>query len=114
MNYLNKINDTAYQRFFLTGNKGQNITLTLRYMPFQEIWVMDVEYQNIVINGVRVVNSPNILHTFKNTLPFGFMCASVEDIDPTFIDDFSTQRSNLYLLNEQDVLDITEGVFNAQ
>lgn len=111
MNYLNKIDAKAYQRFFLTGNVGQRITLTLRYMPTQEAWFMDVEYEDFKLNGIKVTNSPNILRKYRNKIPFGFLCIVSDGLEPFFIDDFVNRRVDLYLLNAEDVITVEEGAF---
>jgi hypothetical protein len=103
MNYLDKISDRSFLRFFLTGNPGQRIILTLRFMPSQNMWFMDIEYETIIINGIAVVASPNLLRNSKNILPFGICCNTTSGLDPYFVDDFATERANLYLLSQADV-----------
>ncbi len=111
MKYLNKIQSIAYQRFFLTGNPGQRIIMTLRFLPSQEMWMMDIAYDDFKTNGIAIVNSPNLLRGYKNIIPFGISCNSNDGIDPHFIDDFATQRVNLYLLTAADVEEIEAGLF---
>lgn len=111
MRYLNKITDQALQRFNLTGNPGERTIATLRYMPTQQNWVMDLQYNDFILNGITVTTSPNILRAYKNLIPFGICCNSTDGLDPYLIDDFAVQRCNLYLLDRADVLAIEAGLF---
>lgn len=103
MRYLNKITAEASQKFFLTGNTGQRITMNLRYMPSIQGWQMDLSYNDFTANGIHVVGSPNLLRNFKNIIPFGIACVVTDGLDPYYIDDFSSGRAVLYLLSEADV-----------
>jgi hypothetical protein len=113
MRFLNKITAKAHQRFFLKGNPNQNITMTLRYMPTQEAWFMDVQYESFSLYGLRVTYSPNLLRKYRNKLPFGFYCGTNDGQDPFFIDDFSTDRARLYLLSPDDVALMERAFFNG-
>lgn len=103
MRYLNKVNDSAYQRFFLTGNPGQRITMTLRYLPSQQLWSADFVYGDFVLNGIIVTASPNILRNYSNIIPFGIACTTIDGLDPYYLDDFTLQRANLFLLTRDEV-----------
>ena len=104
MKYLNKISAVASQRFILTGNPSQSINMELRYLSSQQMWVMDIAYEDFEVHGIVVVNSPNLLRAFKNKIPFGIMVLSFNtDLDPLNIDDFALQNSAMYLLNQDDI-----------
>jgi len=103
MRFLNKITADASQKFFLTGNPGQRITMTLRFLPTQSQWLMDIEYNDFVARGIHVTSSPNMLRNYKNVIPFGMACVVADGLDPLYIDDFSEGRAAMYLLNASDV-----------
>ncbi len=111
MNYLNKITADPNQTFFLTGINGQRITLNLYFRPTQQMWFMDVQTQNHEFNGLAIVSSPNCLRCFRHLIPFGIACTTSNGLDPHYVDDFSTQRANLYLLNADDVAEVEAGLF---
>jgi len=111
MRYLNKITAQAYQRFALTGNPGQRTVATLRYLPSQEIWSLDIEYNDFTLRGIAITQSPNMLRAYKNLIPFGLVCQTIDGLDPMFIDDFATQRARLYLLTADEVEEIEQGLF---
>ena len=113
MNLIDRIADVSFQRMILTGNKDQRITLVIRYMPTQESWFMDVEYNDFVCKGLRVTNSSNIMRKYRNVIPFGFSCTVTDGLEPMFIDDFKTRRADLYLLDADDVTTVEEGIISA-
>jgi hypothetical protein len=111
MRYLNKINNTALQSFAMTGNPGQRIVATVRFLPSQELWMMDLVYNDFILNGIIITQAPNLLRGYKNLIPFGMACQCIDNIDPHFIDDFATQRARLYLLTAAEVEQIEQGLF---
>jgi hypothetical protein len=64
------------------------------------------------LNGVRVVNSPNILRKYRNNINFGINCVTSNGLDPYFIDDFETQAAFLYLMDSEDVAETEEFYFS--
>lgn len=111
MRYLNKISSQSQQQVYLTGNPGQRISLFMRYLPSQQFWMMDIGYNDFQANGLLVVTSPNLLRAFKNIIPFGLACTTVDGNDPYYIDDFSLQRASLYLLTQAEVEAMEEELF---
>lgn len=111
MKLLNKITDDSSQQFTLIGDDGEQISFLLFFMPSQQSWFFNLSYGAKTINGIKVILSPNILHNYKNILPFGIGCLSSDGMEPFYIDDFSTQRIRMYLLNAQDVSLIDTGIF---
>ncbi len=111
MLYINKLTNDASQQLILTGIPGIQITMTLRYMPRTQRWVMGVAYGDVSIQGVAVVGSLNLLRQFKNNIPFGISCVCSSGLDPYAVDDFINQAANLYLLNADDVAAIEQEWF---
>ncbi len=113
MRILNKIASSGSQQLFLTGNPGQRITMNLRYLPSQKLWSMDVQYLDFILQGILVMASPNMLQNYKNIIPFGIACSTVNGLDPYYIDDFTAQRASLFLLSAADVSAIEEAYFGG-
>lgn len=111
MRYLNKITTAAFQEFALTGNPGQRIIVKLRFLPSQNQWMADIEWNDFILRGIVLTQSPNLLRAYKNLIPFGICCQTIDGIDPYFIDDFSNQRARLYLLTADEVNEIEQGLF---
>lgn len=111
MLYINKITDDASQIMVLTGITGIQITMTLRYMPRIQQWVMGVDDGVNSIQGISVLNSLNLLRQWKNSLSYGIQCITTNGLDPYQVTDFSNQVANLYLLNASDVIAIEDQWF---
>lgn len=83
----------------------------MRFIPSQELWMMDVAYNDFSTKGLIVTQSPNMLRGYKNLIPFGIVCQTIDNLDPHFIDDFAIQRARLYLLDAAEVEEIEAGLF---
>lgn len=82
------------------------VTLQLYFVPMQYGWFLNnITYGDFVLNGLRITNSPNMLNTFKNQIPFGLACYSTANREPSLQDDFSSGASILYIL---DALEVAE------
>tara|TARA_R110000744_G_scaffold185884_1_gene305272 strand:- start:11296 stop:11634 length:339 start_codon:yes stop_codon:yes gene_type:complete len=111
MKLIDRITDNAFQNMTLTGNAGQSIKLSMRYMPSQQGWFMDVSYEGFRLYGVRVVASPNMLRAYRNKIPFGLLCTTKEGVDPYRINDFEAGYAKMYLMTADDVMEIEAAVY---
>jgi len=103
MLYINKLTSDAQQNITLNGIPNISIGMTLRFMPRIQRWIMGITYKGKSYQGIAVVCSENLLRQFQNQLPFGISCIRADGLDPYTVNDFSTQLSNLYLLDAADV-----------
>jgi len=111
MKLLNKITSAARQKFRIIGENGERIDFFLTFMPTQSAWMFNVSWDDFSLNGAVLTLSPNCLRGFKNNIPFGLACVSDDSIEPSFVDDFSTGRVRLFLLNAEDVQTVEESLF---
>lgn len=111
MRVINKLNSDPFQRAFLTGNLGQRITMDLRYLPTQKLWMADFQLNDFTLKGIVILNAPNILRGYHNIIPFGITCATLDGQDPRGIADFQDEYAFLYLLTQEEVLNLEEGYF---
>lgn len=111
MRLINRITENAIQKIFLTGNGGERIEMTLRYMASQEAWIADFKQGSFVANGIRVTNAINFMRQFRNKIDFGISCDTLSGLDPYYPDDFIAGRAQLYLLSAADVLAIEEAFY---
>ena len=102
---INGIVPTEAQVLKLNSGTG-TIKLTLKYRPAIQMWFMDISYNGIDINGLRVCLGLNLLRQWKNILDFGILVKGI--IEPMFIDDFSTGRVTMMLLNTDEVQTIED------
>ena len=84
----------------------------MSYVATQQQWLFSVEYNDFEFNSAQLLVSPNILRGYKNILPFGILCASIDGQDPFYISDFVNNRIELYLLDSEDVGLVEETYFN--
>jgi hypothetical protein len=85
-------------------DNGLSFEFEIYYMPLQQGWFIEsLTYGDFILNGFRISNFPNMLHQWRNILPFGLACRSVDDRDPTLQEDFSSRHSELLLLSEAEV-----------
>ena len=105
MRFLVEITSNPHQTYNLKTDEGDNITITLRYCPSQQMWMLNTSYKSLwTLNGIKVVDDINILKQYENIIPYGISCISDDFIDPFLVTDFSTQRCKLFLLNSADIL----------
>lgn len=100
----------------ITNDPDQNRTVTLtdessfslrlRFLPFQSTWKMDVQYQDFSLMGITVINHYNLLRPFMNFIPFGISCLTRDIREPSFLEDFSSGHSEMFLLIEDEVREI--------
>jgi hypothetical protein len=101
-----EIDDTPKQQLTLVDENGNNILFTLYFYPTQSAWFFDLSYGNFQLNGCRLVNSINILKSYKNQLPFGIACLSNDGSDPFMLNDFLNSRCQIYTLTPNDLVNI--------
>lgn len=112
MRYINKLISSPFQTAFLTGNAGQRIRMDLRYNPTQKMWIADFQLGEFSVKGISVVKSPNLLRNYRNILPFGIVVTTADGQDPRNLEDFSTQYAAMYLLTQDEVLELEEFAFS--
>ncbi len=104
MYLISGITDDPKQNQTLVLPNGKQATLYLEYKPQQTGWFMNLTYGDFDLKNVRVVNSSNILHQFRNLIPFGVGCLVDQDQEPMLQKDFLYLRARLYVLSEAQVL----------
>lgn len=99
------------QAFNLVGNEGEIISVFLNFMPTQRAWTFNISCNGVEVDGGVLTCMPNILRNLRNVLSFGIMCGSTDGFDPQYIDDFTTGRVVLNLLNRADVAEVEALVY---
>lgn len=96
-------NDTR-QRQTLVLPDGTSLSIEIYFIPMQYGWfIQEVTYQDFKVNGLRITNNLNILRQFKNQIPFGLACISVNEREPMLQEDFASGASKLYILTAEEV-----------
>lgn len=101
---VQKITSNPFQKQTLVLDDGSFVRITLYFRPMQFGWFIEqLQYGLFTLNGMRITNSPNMLHQFKNQIPFGIACFSAANREPTQQKDFSSGASKLYILTSAEV-----------
>lgn len=110
MTQIDNLSNDADQVTTVILDDGSKVTITLLYLPAIQRWSLDVTYGNFTVLGLNLCIHANILRGWRNLIPFGIMCSTIDGADPIYIDDFSSGRASLFVLNSDDVLDIESTV----
>lgn len=99
---IENITDEPHQRHTIVFEESE-ITVVLRFHPTVEMWTIDTGFKNKQSFGHKLSN--NVLHMRSRNFPYDFVVTdnSGTGLDPIRIDDFSTGRCNLYMLEADDM-----------
>lgn len=108
MKLLTDISDNYKQSFQLTAENGKTIFFYLEFIVNQNGWFYSWTYDNLTVNGSRLVIDFNILRKYKNRIPFGITVVSSDGVDPFQLDDFVSNggkepRVKIYQLDSAEV-----------
>lgn len=104
MYLIQGISSAPYQTQNLILPDGSSFTLTIYYRSMQYGWfIQELDYKTFTLQGFRISNSPNMLHQWRNKLPFGLGCFSQNSREPTQAQDFASGASSLYVLSTAEV-----------
>ena len=113
MREIVELSQEPNQKYTLITDEGEEVQIVLRYSDSQIGWFIDITVGDLIINGIRLCVSPNILRNYKNLINFGLGCTSTDGAEPYFLNDFSEKRIRVFLLNESDVQEIEETFYNG-
>lgn len=108
MNTLTGLTATPSQTFQVPIS-GDFADITLNYRPAVQMWFIDILYKGIDIKGMRICNNLNLLSQYNKQLKFGIYVEMDGAIEPGLIDDFSTGRALLNILDESELELIESG-----
>lgn len=111
MRRITKLTGDARQKFDIIGEKGEQIPFEAFFMPTQQLWTFNIGYSTFQVNGAQLVVGVNILRNYRRNIPFGLAIATQNGQDPAYIDDFSSGRAQVFLLNAAEVEQIEKDVF---
>ena len=110
MEIISSLTNEPRQRFSLPIEGGELVNIYLYFYQTQYAWYFDFEYRDYVCNGNKVVLSFNTLRHLRDRIPFGIGFLSDSNAEPFSVDDFSTGRVLMTLLNSSDVEQF-EGIY---
>lgn len=103
MNLVDTISDDANQLLQVVLDTGETVQLELVFRPAIQRWSISVLASSIEIDGLNLCVFPNILRAWRQVIDFGLACIADDGVDPFQLDDFSTGRCRLYVLDAADV-----------
>lgn len=112
MNQITALTDDPRQSLTISLDDNSKVSFSLVFREQQQGWFYSLIYGEFSLNNRRLVTSPNILRQFKNIIPFGIFIDSTDNLDPAFLEDFSSGRILFYVLNSEDVLTVEEDIYD--
>ncbi len=97
---------------FVLGD-GSTVIINLVYAAANQRWNISVSRDTFIVTNIGVCIHPNFMREWRNILPFGIGCTTIDGGDPVFVDDFSTGRATLHVLDAADVALVERTLFGA-
>jgi len=114
MKVIRHFTDAPKQELSVLLDDGTFFTMEVYFIPLQQGWFINrLEYEGFIVRGIRICNSPNLLHQFRNLIPFGLACFSEDKREPLLQIDFSEGNNELYVLTADEVDAYQEAVTNG-
>lgn len=109
------INENPYQQQTVFIPAGGSVTFVLQFVQLQYGWFFrSISYNSFLLENLRVTVSPNMLHQFRNQIPFGLSCVAANNREPSQQQDFSSGAAILYLLSQAEVNQYAEFLSGQQ
>lgn len=103
MQAISTIDSSAYQEVSFILESGIKTTLTLRFLPTQRRWLLDISDENgFKVNGLYVCCHPNLLDKWHNIIDYGINIATDDMVDPYRQEDFESGYAYLAMLNKEE------------
>lgn len=108
MQRITTIDGDAFQEVSYILDSGVKATLTLRFLPTQRRWLLDVSDENgFTVKGLYVCCSPNILDKWHNVIKYGISVNTDDMVDPYRQEDFQSGYAFLCMLDEEEKNSVT-------
>lgn len=115
MQLITTLGSESFQEVQYILDSGVKTTLTLRYLPTQRRWLLDVSDENgFEVHGLYVCCSPNLLDKWHNIIDYGINVATDDMIDPYRQEDFETGYAFLAMLDSDEKEQATEYLDGVQ
>lgn len=98
------------QVFTIDDPGGGLIKFRLLFKPRLRAWFIDIESNSLTLYGLRLVLCQNLLYQYRRNITFGLSVLAPDGVPPMLIDDFTTGRVEIYLLDSSEV-DAIAGAF---
>lgn len=113
MKKITSLGGEPKQELTILLNDNSRLVLRFEYKANQLGWFFGFDYNNNSYNNIRLTTSYNILRGYRNWLPFGLRCDTLDGFEPTDLDDFATGYATIYVLDKQE-LNTIESLYYAK
>lgn len=113
MKLLEGLTDQPKQQTTIVLDDGTKATLLMEYRSQQLGWFYDLTWGDFVLNGVRLVASPNILRGYRNLIPFGISILTKGAVEPLNQSDFVDGTITAVLLDADEVDEVEAAIFEG-
>lgn len=111
MQQITTLTNEPKQRHQLVLDNNETVDFRLYYSARQQAWYYDFTYNDLTCNCSKVVLSPNALRQFRRIIPWGLAFDAEGGVEPFQLDDFSSGRVKMYVLNSEDVQTIEQEIY---
>lgn len=113
MKIITSITSSPKQSFTLKLDNNESARIRMYFYPTQKSWYFDLEYKGYINNGNKIVQTMNALRHLRDRIPFGLAIVSSSQAEPFALDDFSSGKVLMLLLNSEEVETIEEVVYGG-
>lgn len=106
MQLITAITNDPIQTLGIILDDGSTVQMQLNYIPAQQGWFYSLTYGEFEANLMRIVNSPNMIRKFRNIIPFGMACTTIDGYEIINQSDFVSGRASMFVLNNTDVMEV--------
>lgn len=114
MQQITSITSQPKQRMQLVLDNNETCDFELFFSSRNQAWYFSFGYKEVKATFLKVVLTPNALRQFKNIIPFGIAFITTGNVQPFKADDFSSGRINIFVLNEDEVKEIEQEIYNEE
>jgi len=91
MQLITTLDSSSFQEFNYILEDGKRATFTLRFLPTQRRWLLDVSDENgFEVKGLYVCCHPNLLDKWHRIIRYGINVSTDDMVDPYRQEDFET------------------------
>lgn len=114
MKNINILTSDPSQNFTIILDDGSKVNMTINYYSQAQLWACSLTHTSLItasnpngqLNNFSLTTSLNMLRDLRGIIPFGLQLQTIDGYEPVFINDFSSGRAQLFILNSDDISDI--------
>lgn len=111
MQQITTLTNEPNQRHQLVLDNNETVDFRLYYSSRMQAWYYDFTYKDLTVNCSKVTLSPNALRNFRRIITWGLAFIANGDVEPFQIDDFSSGRVKMYVLNSEDIQTVEQEIY---